>query len=164
MHVLSLDASSKVTGYCIMDSSKVILESGVIDVSKASDDCAWRIIKLYDRLTEILANNDKIEHIIFEDLSHYYSRSTSALIALSYVHMMLELFCYLNKIEYTFVKVYNWRKTVGITEKKRDLQKKQALQLVKERYGIECSADDEAEAVLIGEWYLDNKDKMFQTS
>ena len=160
MKILSIDASSNISGFSVMTTDEKLIESGIIDVTDKKETTMYRIINLYKQLNTLIDKHNP-EHIIFEDLTRYYSRSLNALIALSYVHAMLEILCWLRGIEYSFVKVNKWRKDIGITEKTRDKQKQQAIDMIKEIYGRDCKTDDEAEAILLGLWYCRNNYKFF---
>lgn len=158
MKILSIDASSNITGFSIMTTDEKLIESGIINVTDKSETTMYRVINLYKKLN-LLIDKHNPEHIIFEDLTRYYSRSLSALIALSYVHAMLELMCWIRGIEYSFIKVAKWRKDIGVTEKTREKQKQQAIDMVKEIYGFTTETDDESEAILLGLWYCRNNYK-----
>ena len=56
-----------------------------------------------------------------------------------------------NKISYIPIPIDTWRKNVGIKSRKREEQKQEAINLVKEKYNIEAN-EDIAEAILISEF------------
>ena len=76
MKVLSLDLSTKSTGWCI-GQNQFIISHGCITAS--SKDVMKRIIKMRDELSKIIKNNN-IQKIIMEQVRQQYSSHTSKIL------------------------------------------------------------------------------------
>ena len=76
MKILSLDLSTKSTGWCI-GQNQFIISHGCITAS--SKDVMKRIIKMRDELSKIIKNNN-IQKIIMEQVRQQYSSHTSKIL------------------------------------------------------------------------------------
>ena len=152
MRLLSLDISTKNTGYAIFENDKLI-ESGVL----VSDDkyLENRLIEMKYNIIKLCKESDISMMVTEQEQQHINSTVTIALSKLQGVFRCLSDDL---KIPYLFVPINKWRIDVGIKHNlKREILKQLAIEKVKELYGLETTSDDEAESILIGRWFLNNR-------
>lgn len=142
---IGLDCSSSNTGYCIRDENDMILYG---DISYKSKDFKVRCVNIVHQIKKICKDN-KVEFIIFEDVQD--GKQSHATKVLSFLQGCLVYMAESSKISYCPIPISCWRKSVGIKSRKREEQKIEAINLVKEKYRIDVS-EDCAEAILISEF------------
>ena len=151
MKILSLDLSTKSTGWCIGQNESII-SHGCITAS--SKDVMKRIIKMRDELSKIIKDN-KIQKIIMQQVRLQLSSHTSKI--LMWLQGIITMATYeINpKIEWDFIGPSTWRAALKIKQgpgiKRNDL-KSQDIQYVKNKYNITVN-DDEADAICIFDAY-----------
>ena len=151
MKILSLDLSTKSTGWCIGQNQSII-SHGCITAS--SKDVIKRIIKMRDELSKIIKDN-KIQKIIMQQVRLQLSSHTSKI--LMWLQGIITMTTYeINpKIEWDFIGPSTWRAALKIKQgpgiKRNDL-KSQDIQYVKNKYNIIVN-DDEADAICIFDAY-----------
>ena len=151
MKILSLDLSTKSTGWCIGQNQSII-SHGCITAS--SKDVMKRIIKMRDELSKIIKDN-KIQKIIMQQVRLQLSSHTSKI--LMWLQGIITMATYeINpKIEWDFIGPSTWRAALKIKQgpgiKRNDL-KSQDIQYVKNKYNITVN-DDEADAICIFDAY-----------
>ena len=149
--LLALDLATITSGYSVFYDDKLI-ESGTLKVKGDLED---RLIFMKKEIIKV-CNKHNINAIISEqEQIHKAGATTNVLCKQSGV-----LRCTSDDmgIPYVFVPINTWRIAVGIKHNmKRDLQKAEAIKKVKELYGVETKSDDEAEAILIGNYAVKNK-------
>lgn len=162
--LLSLDTSSTITGWALFENGEY-KTSGILNWS--------HIKKMNERLEimyiDIIQNIQKLEPdiiVLEKDIVGSGKRQN-----MSTINTLVKLiggiwgYClqlnsnttmdYTNgdfKIFYTEYSPSEWRKLVGIKERKREECKKASIKRVKEKYGIEVD-DNEADAINIGDAY-----------
>ena len=104
-----------------------------------------RCIKIVNRIIEI-CKEYKPSRVQFEDVQMRFNRAGYTL---SFAQGALVFALELYGFTYIPIPINVWRKEIGIKSRKRDEQKQEALNKVKELFGIETDSDDIAEAVLI---------------
>lgn len=62
--------------------------------------------------------------------------------------------CYEQKIQFMICPTNTWRNRVGVKGRARADRKRSAQLIIKEKYGVQVT-DDEADAVLIGQYAVD---------
>lgn len=148
MKVLSLDQSSKLSGYAYFVDGKYI-ESGVIDKHKI-DDTAQRIAEMG------LALCSKIKElhpdlVIAEDIQN--QSNVKSVISLARLQGCLVLYCASKGIKLEFLHPTQWRKALeykqGSKIKRAEL-KQQSADYVKEHFGFDNFSEDRNEAICIG--------------
>ena len=151
MRILSLDLSTKSTGYCIGQNQSII-SHGCITAS--SKDVMKRIIKMRDELSKIIKDN-KIQKIIMQQVRPDFNSHTGKI--LMWLQGIVAMAAYeINpKIEWDFIGASTWRAALKIKQgrgiKRNDL-KPQDIQYVKNKYNITAN-DDEADAICIFDAY-----------
>lgn len=151
MRILSLDLSTKSSGYAIGQNGT--LEShGCITAS--SRDVVKRIIKMRDQLSKIIKDN-KIDKIIMEQVRPEYNSHTNKVLMWLQAIVVVAAYEVNSKIEYEFIGASTWRAALKIKQGrgiKRESLKSQDIQYVQDKYNIKTN-DDQADAICIFDAY-----------
>ena len=144
MKLIAFDQSSTRSGYCIMEMGTArIIESGVI-IPKKNDETIDRIIYTIKRCLHLVRTNE-IAFVFIEGVQ--VQKNPRVYEVLAKLAGSLEVMLYESGYLVNVVKASEWRKRVGIKGRKRADVKKEAIELVKELYGLEAT-EDECEAIL----------------
>ena len=144
MKLIAFDQSSTRSGYCIMEMGTArIIESGVI-LPKKNDETIDRIIYTIKRCLHLVRTNE-IAFVFIEGVQ--VQKNPRVYEVLAKLAGSLEVMLYESGYLVNVVKASEWRKRVGIKGRKRADVKKEAIEMVKELYGLEAT-EDECEAVL----------------
>lgn len=155
MKVLSIDASTKSTGFALFDNKKLV---GYKCVTASSSDLATRIKKMVNALYDILEKYD-IDIIVLEEVRPEQGlqniKTHKALMYLQGAFYLLiqEQFKQI-KIEYLYPN--EWRSKCGIKTGagvRRQSLKPADIKFVKDTYGLDVN-DDIADAIGIGHAYI----------
>ncbi len=159
MKILSLDASTKSTGFAVFNETK--LETyGCLTAS--STDLVKRISKIITELEQVLSQNT-IDKIILEEvrpeqgLQNLKTHKALMYLQAAIVFLVHERF---NTIEIEYVYPNEWRKACGIktgSGVRRETLKPKDIQFVKDNYNIIVN-DDIADAIGIGHAYVNKLD------
>ncbi len=159
MKILSLDASTKSTGFAVFNETK--LETyGCLTAS--STDLVKRISKIITELEQVLSQNT-IDKIILEEvrpeqgLQNLKTHKALMYLQAAIVFLVHERF---NTIEIEYVYPNEWRKACGIktgSGVRRETLKPKDIQFVKDNYNITVN-DDIADAIGIGHAYVNKLD------
>ena len=152
--ILSLDCSTKSTGWAIYNSKKQLIDYGCITAS--STDLIKRIHVMTDGLIPVL-QEQKIDKIIVEEVrpeGGYGVGNLKTHKALMYLQAALEFLIHDHYPKITIEYIYpnSWRASIGIHTGrgiKRETLKEADIRFVQETYGITVN-DDEADAICIG--------------
>lgn len=149
MITLSIDASTKSTGWSVFDGQE-LKDYGCITAGSAN--LFHRIHKMIEEIDQIITkynvNEIAIEDVIPEDVRH----NQKIFKALMYLQGFLADLCDRHKIKPTFYVSSEWRKKCGIQTGRgirRESLKPKDIQFVKSQFGISVN-DDEADAICIG--------------
>lgn len=170
--ILGLDMATKKTGYGLLDKEANLYDYGVIRTT--SEEPRDRIKEVYDAI-EAIINENKIEHMVFEDVpvtSHNNLKTGKDLCILQGAILSL---CFKYNIEYSFYAPSSWRSLIGTYDgtregMKREIQKQRAIDKINEVYGLNFvynatetktrqTDDDKAEAICIGLAYIEDISK-----
>ena len=144
LKLIAFDQSTTASGYCVMElGTGDIVESGVIIPNK-NDETIDRIIYTIKRCLNLVRTNE-VAFVFIEGVQ--VQRNPVVYEVLAKLAGSLEIMLYESGFLVNVVKASEWRKRVGIKNRKRAEVKKEAIELVKELYGLEVT-EDEAEAVL----------------
>lgn len=158
MKVLSLDLSTKSTGWCIFENQELI-DYGLITAS--STDVINRIQKITNSLRDIINKHSKIDEVIMEEVrpqgtqygvGNQHTQKVLMWLQASVVFMLHDDFK-INEIKYLYPN--EWRAACGIrTGKgiKRNSLKVADIEFIKENYNLQVN-DDIADAIGIGHAY-----------
>ena len=149
MLVAGIDASTKATGISIMHDGELIYYTLIAIDSKEEPDAYERIKRMFVKICEILDKYDV--DAMYMEKAICKGGNVDVTIKLAYLSGGMSLYCLQRGIEFHNPTPAMWRKTVGIKNGRgvlRDEQKTQAIQAVKDEYGIDVG-DDISEAILI---------------
>ena len=142
--LIAFDQSTTASGWCVMEMGTArIIESGVILPNK-NDDTIDRITYTIKRCLNLVRTHE-VTFVFIEGVQ--IQRNPRVYEILAKLAGSLEIMLYESGYLVNVVKASEWRKRVGVKSRKRADVKKEAIELVKELYGLEVS-EDEAEAVL----------------
>ena len=144
LKLIAFDQSTRATGWCVMELKTAdIVESGVIIPNK-NDETIDRIIYTIKRCLNLVRTNE-VAFVFIEGVQ--VQRNPRVYEILAKLAGALEVMLYESGYLVNVVKASEWRKRVGIKGRKRAEVKKEAIELVKELYGLDVS-EDESEAIL----------------
>ena len=142
MRILSIDASTKSSGWCIGQDGK-FEKSGC--VAAASKNVNARIIKIRDEISKIIKENN-IDNKVLMWLQ-------AAIVLAAYE---------INpKIQCEFIGATEWRAALKIKQGrgiKREMLKPQDIKYVEDKYSIKVQNDDQADAICIFDAYWEKND------
>lgn len=144
LKLIAFDQSTTATGFCIMEMGTArIIESGVVIPNK-NDETIDRIIYTIKRCLNLVRTHE-VAFVFIEGVQN--QRNPKVFEVLAKLAGSLEIMLYESGYFVNVVKASEWRKNVGIKGRKRADVKKEAIEMVKELYGLEVS-EDESEAIL----------------
>lgn len=144
LKLIAFDQSTRATGWCVMEMGTAnIIESGVI-LPKKNDETIDRITYTIKRCLNLVRTNE-VAFVFIEGVQ--VQRNPVVYEVLAKLAGSLEIMLYESGYLVNVVKASEWRKRVGIKNRKRAEVKKEAIEMVKELYGLDVS-EDECEAIL----------------
>lgn len=144
LKLIAFDQSTTASGWCVMEmGTGNIIESGVI-LPKKNDDTIDRITYTIKRCLNLVRTHE-VAFVFIEGVQ--VQKNPRVYEVLAKLAGSLEVMLYESGYLVNVVKASEWRKRVGIKNRKRADVKKEAIELVKELYGLEVS-EDECEAIL----------------
>ena len=154
MIILSIDASTKSTGYAVFKDTKLVT-FGCLTAS--STDLIKRIHIITDGIKEIL-NKYTIDKIVVEEVRpEMGTQNIKTHRALMWVQGYIAIMAHDNfKLEFEYIYPSEWRKACGIktgSGVRRESLKPKDIAFVKEKFHIDVN-DDIADAIGIGYAYL----------
>lgn len=146
MKIVGIDASTNCTGIAVFCDGKYV-EHTLIDLHKIKDS-AVRVPKMMVAICKYL-DEQNVDKIIMEESMLTTNAATMKM--LSNIAGAVMYYAASHDIKFEFALPTHWRKKIGLSQSnkiKRDVLKAEAIQAVKQEYGMDLS-DDESEAVLI---------------
>lgn len=150
--MISFDPSTKSTGYAVFEGKKLI-NYGVIQ--EKSKDMRERVLDMLNQIETLITETYSPDMVVIENVQITMSTLTAK--ALMGLQFAIELLCYKYNIEYRLIRPTTWRKILGLSNSpkiKRAEKKQQAMEYVKNKYGIDEKIDDVTDAICIGESYI----------
>ena len=147
--VLSMDQSTRVSGYCLFDDNKYVC-SGVVDMSKSELDTPERSFEMAKALWKIIKKYQP-NYLIIEETSQ--QSNAQVLIVLSRLQGMIIGYAEAHGVHVHIILPTQWRKMLGFSQGskvKRAELKQQSADYVKDKYGFDLS-EDENEAIAIND-------------
>lgn len=147
MKVLSLDQSTRKSGYAYFEDGKYVC-SGVIDMSKSKLETYERSFEMAKELWKVI-KRFKPDRLIIEDVQN--QSNTNTVIILSRLQGMIIGYAEAHHVQTLILLPAQWRKALGYSQGpkvKRAELKQQSLDYVKEHYGFE-KCEDENEAIAL---------------
>lgn len=148
MRVISMDQSTRLSGYCYFENGEYV-ESGVVDMSKSKLETDKRSFEMARELWKVIKKY-KPDHLIIEDVQQQSNPKT--MITLARFSGIIIGYAEAHNVQVHIVLPSQWRKTLEYAQGpkvKREALKQQSLDYVKEHLGFELQ-EDEAEAYCIG--------------
>lgn len=156
MIILAIDASTKSTGYAVIQNKK-ILKSGCINDQSA--DTLERIQYMKKELQKVIKEYHPTDVVIEDILPEDVRSNQKTFKALIYLQAALVFLLHDYKLTPTLYTASHWRALVGIHTGrgiKREQLKAASIQLVEKNYGLQVN-DDVADAINIGfAYYKEN--------
>lgn len=166
-YLLSIDASTKKTGYCIINQDTLELVTyGLIEQQEKEQEGREhrreRIVHMAHELSKII-DEYKPTKIVQEDVPPTLQNSDTVL-ALGVLQGSILYMASLHNITVEFISVSTWHSALGILKSKGDL-KEQSIKWANDKYGLDLiykspsskyNQDDMADAICIGSYYLGN--------
>jgi Holliday junction resolvasome RuvABC endonuclease subunit len=144
LKLIAFDQSTTASGWCVMELETAdIIESGVI-LPKKNDDTIDRITYTIKRCLNLVRTHE-VAFVFIEGVQ--VQRNPRVYEVLAKLAGSLEVMLYESGYLVNVVKASEWRKRVGIKNRKRAEVKKEAMSMVKELYDLEPT-EDECEAIL----------------
>lgn len=148
MRIISLDQSTRCTGYAVFEDGKYI-ESGVIDMNKSKLETDKRSFEMAKEIWKIIKKHNPQE-IVIENVQQQSSPST--VIILARLAGMIIGYAEAHNIHVHILLPSQWRKALGYSQGakvKRQELKQQSIDYVKNNLGLDLS-EDECEAIAEG--------------
>ncbi len=156
MNVLALDLSTKSTGFCV-GKDGTIQDHGLVVAT--SRDVVKRIIKIRDRIQELVDEYD-IDVMVMEEVRPEYNSHTNKVLMWLQAAVVIAAVEENDKVQYEFIGASQWRAALKMKQGRgvtRDQLKPQSINYVKDHYGWSVN-DDEAEAICIFDAYCEEFD------
>lgn len=155
MTILALDQALGTTGWAVFEDDNLIAANSFTVSKTAPMD--RRLLEIYKNITD-LYHQYEFEKIYFEDIQLQAGNALTYK-HLAYVQSIIILWCGLLNIDYSISSPSHWRKILGGSfGRKRADQKRHAIELVQQWYGVEVSSDI-ADAICIGRAAIKEKHK-----
>lgn len=144
--VLSLDLSTKSSGFCVFNNGKIV-EYGTI---KSNDkDFLVRGQYMAEFVRLLCEKYGKFDKVVIEELKIISNQRTLVMLGIVQGMVIREV----RDSEIVFIAPTVWRKKFHLNGKREDAKRK-AIALCRFK-GFETNSDDEAEAILLGMFSLD---------
>ncbi|MCO8294876.1 crossover junction endodeoxyribonuclease RuvC [Tetragenococcus halophilus] len=142
MNLIAFDQSTTNTGWCVMEmGSSKIIGYGAIHPTGVTNER----IRVTIKKCMMLCKKFNVAFVYIEGIQ--VQRNPKVYEILAKLEGTLEICLEEKGYFVNIVKAAEWRKRIGIKNKKRELVKQEAIDIVKEHYDLEPS-EDECEAIL----------------
>lgn len=151
MKILTLDLSTRCTGYAIGQKQNLLLHGCF---SASSTNVYKRIIKMRNSIAQLIKNN-QIAKIVMEEVRPEYNSHTNKILMYLQASVVLMAYEINPKIEFEFFGASTWRAKLKMRQGrgvKREQLKPQDINYVQQNYGIKVN-DDQADAICIFDAY-----------
>ena len=149
MKVLSLDQSTRVSGWSLFQDGKYVC-SGIIDMNKSKLETDKRSFEMAKEIWKVIKKYNP-EELVIENVQQQSNPST--MIILARLAGMIIGYAEAHNVQVHILLPSQWRKILGYSQGakvKRQELKQQSINHVKEMYRLELS-EDECEAICINE-------------
>lgn len=155
MRILALDQALAISGWAVFDNDKLVAANTFSVPKTASMES--RLGTIYKHLTE-LYHEYEFEKVYFEDIQLQAGNALTYK-HLAYAQAVILLWCWHMDIEWGVLAPSHWRKELGGSfGRKRADQKRHAIDLVSDWYGVTVPSDV-ADAICIGRAALKERRK-----
>ena len=149
MRVLSMDQSTRLSGFCYFENGKYV-ESGVVDMNKSKLETDKRSFEMAKELWKVIKKY-KPQYLILEDVQQQANPKT--MIVLARLAGMIIGYAEAHNVQVHILLPSQWRKVLGYSQGakvKRQELKQQSIDYVKNNFGLSL-LEDECEAICINE-------------
>ena len=137
MKLIAFDQSTRATGYCVMRMGTLeIIDYGVIEPKGETNDRIRETIRHCITLCRV----HEVTFVFIEGIQ--IQRNPKVYEILAKLQGSLEILLEEKGYFVNVVKAPEWRRRVGIKNRKRNEVKKEAIDMVKKLYGIDESEDE----------------------
>lgn len=157
MKVLTIDASTHSTGWCVGEGGSFEAHGCIIANSKNAIE---RIIKMRDQLTKIIKTY-KIDKIVVEEVRPEYNSHTMKILMWLQAAIVIATYEINKDIDFQFIGASSWRAELKIHQGrgiKRQQLKSEDINYVQKKYNIKVINDDEADAICLFDAYFHRQD------
>lgn len=148
MRVVSMDQSTRLSGFCYFEDGEYI-ESGVVDMSKSKLETDKRSFEMAKELWKVIKKYNP-DHLVIEDTQQ--QNNVKTVITLARLQGMVLGYAEAHGVKVHILLPSQWRAALsysqGPTVKRAEL-KKQSIDYVKANLGLDLP-EDEAEAIAEG--------------
>ena len=149
--ILSLDQSTKITGYSVFINNNLDTY-GLLKANEKETNPIERMKEMNDEIIALI-NNVKPDYIVFEHVQFQNNYGTFQ--QLSQLQGIIMAYLFKIDIGFTIIEPTAWKSCCKIKGRKRAEQKENTQKFVKATYGYDVS-EDEADAIGIGTWSIKN--------
>ena len=149
MVVLSMDQSTRVSGYSVFENDNYIC-SGVVDMSKSKLATHERSFEMAKALWKIIKKY-KPDCVVIEDTQQ--QNNVKTVVILARLQGMIIGYAEAHKVKVHILTPTQWRSVLNYSQGprvKRAELKKQSIEYIKNKYGFNVS-EDEAEAIALND-------------
>ena len=149
--LLSLDQSSRITGYAIFDNGKLIHYGKIVT---AQEDIGERLLIIRTQILQLI-NEYHIDQMVFEDiqLQGNVSNNVQTFKVLAEVFGIVQELATELQLPHKAIHSSSWKSTLNIKGRTRPEQKRNAQITVEKAFNIKPS-QDECDAICIGLHHL----------
>lgn len=151
MKILSLDQSTRCTGYCITVDGK-ITEWGILTPERKKDIVNIRMREMFFKIYDLVKTSQP-DFIVMEGTQ--YQNNINSFNILSKLQGIILSIAFLTNLGFYIVEPTCWKSFCKIKGRKREEQKADTKRFVAETYGI-IATEDEADAIGIATWAVAN--------
>lgn len=147
--VMSVDQSTRCSGYCLVEDNEYVC-SGVIDMSKSTLDTPERSFQMAKSIWKLIKKY-KPDYLIIEDVQN--QGSTKTVIILARLQGLILGYAEAHGVQTHIVAPASWRSELNYTQGpkvKRAELKQQSADYVKKKYGF-VKPEDENEAIALND-------------
>lgn len=149
--ILCLDQSTKLTGYSVWQ-DKELVNYGVLEVDSKEKNPIERMKEMNDKIIQLMDIVQPV-FVVFEDVQ--FQKNYGTFKQLSQLQGMIMAHLFKLDIGFQIIQPSAWKSYCGIKGRKRVEQKENTQLFVKNKFNIETS-EDEADAIGIGVWAVNN--------
>ncbi len=146
MRFITFDQATKNTGWSFWEDGKLV-RYGLLEV-KNEADVIKRIMKMYQQIRDLM-KKESPDYVFIEGTQFRNNQKTYGMLA----QLQGAIFAACADLDISCLVVYpsSWKSCVGIKSTKSADQKKEIVEIIKEKFGISVT-DDVADAIGIGVW------------
>ena len=151
MKILCLDQSTKVSGYSVWENKKLVLY-GHVDSNIKENLPLMRMRKMSKEIQRLI-KQVRPDYIVLEGVQFQGNHCVYS--QLSQMQGVLFEICFSYDIGFAIVEPTKWKSFSNIKGRKREEQKANTINYIKEMFNIDPT-EDEADSIGIGVWAINN--------